>query len=322
MSGFSTQTTEHLIRAELWSRQIKEILLEELQGTKYVDFLTDFPDGELINIPSIGQMEVRDYEEGQAIQYTAMATGNYQFRVTEYKSVATYITDKQKQDSFYSAQLVSSFVPKMTRAMGAAMETDVLAIGVNGQTSGNLNSINGVPHRWVASGTNGIVIPQDFAIAEYALRMAQVPLTNLVAIVHPSTALSLQTMTNIVNVSNNPRWEGVIRDSALTGLKFVLNVYGFDVYTSTFLPEGLAETIDGTAITGGVANLFFSAAGGDVLPYKGLIRQMPRVESSREKNLQRDEYLMTARWGFGFYRPENFVCVISSPSAALAAARS
>ena len=45
MSGFTTTSNEHLIRSELWSRQIKEILLEELQGTKYVDFITDFPDG-------------------------------------------------------------------------------------------------------------------------------------------------------------------------------------------------------------------------------------------------------------------------------------
>ena len=45
MSGFSTSTNEHLIRSELWSRQIKEVFLEDLQGTRYVDFLTDFPDG-------------------------------------------------------------------------------------------------------------------------------------------------------------------------------------------------------------------------------------------------------------------------------------
>ena len=265
-------------------------------------------------------MEVRDYEEGQSVQYAAFTTGNYQFSISEYKSVATYNTDKNKQDSFYSAQLVGAFVPKMTRAIAVAMETDVLAIGPAGQTSSNLNAINGVPHRWVGSGTSNVIAPADFAKAKLALRMAQVPQTNLVAIVHPSTLFTLETMTNIVNVSNNPRWEGVIRDGAISGMKFMFNVFGFDVYTSTFLPEGFSETINGTSVTDGVANLFFSAAGGDTLPFKGLIRQAPRVESSREKNLQRDEYVMTARYGFGFYRPENFVCVLTDPAAAIAAA--
>ena len=319
MSGFSNTTNEHLIRSELWSRQIKEVFLEELQGTRYVDFLTDFPDGELINIPSFGQMEVRDYEEGQSVQYAAFSTGNYQFSISEYKSVATYITDKNKQDSFYSAQLVGAFVPKMTRAIAVAMETDVLAIGPSGQTSGDLNAINGVPHRWVGKGSSNVIAPSDFAKAKLALRMAQVPQTNLVAIVHPSTLFTLETMTNLVNLSNNPRWEGVVRDGAVAGMKFMFNVFGFDVYTSTFLPEGISETIDGTTVTDGAANIFFSAAGGDTLPFKGLIRQAPRVESSREKNLQRDEYVMTARYGFGFYRPENFVCVLTDPAAAIAA---
>ena len=72
MSGFSTTSTDHLIRSQLWSAQIKEALLDELMGMKYVEMITDFPDGSLINIPSIGQMEVRDYAEGQEIVYTAM----------------------------------------------------------------------------------------------------------------------------------------------------------------------------------------------------------------------------------------------------------
>ena len=320
MSGFSTTTNEHLIRSDLWSMQIKELLLEELQGTKYVDFITDFPDGEYIHIPSIGQMEVQDYQEGQAVQYTAMATGDWKFRVSEYKSSGTYITDKMKQDSFYSAQLTSRFVPRMTRAIASSMETDVLAIGVNGQTANNNNAINGASHRWVGHGTNDIIVPADFAAAKYALRMAQVPQTNLVAIVHPSTILTLETMTNLVNLSYNPRWEGVVNEGATSGIHFKFNVFGWDVYSSTFLPEGITETIDGNTVTNGVANIFFSAAGGDILPFKGLIRQAPRVESERNKDLQRDEYIMTARWGFGFYRPENFVTILTDPAAAYAAA--
>ena len=35
----------NLVRSELWSDQIKEILLDRLQGTKYVRWLNGFPDG-------------------------------------------------------------------------------------------------------------------------------------------------------------------------------------------------------------------------------------------------------------------------------------
>ena len=72
MSGFTTGANDHLIRSNLWSNQLKEVLLDELMGTRYVDMITDFPDGDTINIPSIGQAEVADYVEDQQVRYTAM----------------------------------------------------------------------------------------------------------------------------------------------------------------------------------------------------------------------------------------------------------
>lgn len=50
MSGFSTSNNEHLIRSNLWSSQIKEVLEDELFATKYVDWIADFPDGDTVNI--------------------------------------------------------------------------------------------------------------------------------------------------------------------------------------------------------------------------------------------------------------------------------
>ena len=96
------------------------------------------------------------------------------------------------------------------------------------------------------------------------------------------------------------------------------NIYGFDVYTSNYLAKcganqsGAAETID--SVDSGAdarANLFFSASQ-DVLPFVGAWRQMPRVESERNKDFQRDEYLTTARYGLKLYRPENFITVLSA----------
>ena len=310
MAGFATTTNEHLIRSNLWSNQIKDIFEDELLGMNHVDWITDFPDGDTINIPSIGQAEVRDYEEGQAIRYTAMDTGNFTFTINEYKSSATFVYDKYKQDSFYMSRVEQMFVPKQARAISKAMEVDLLSRGPDGQTPSNVNAINGANHRWVGSGTNEVIDVKDFALASYALRKANVPMTNLVAIVDPSVAYKLETSTNLINLTNNPQWEGVIRDGAMSGTKFRFNVFGWDVYTSQNLKQGIAETVAGKSVTTGVANLFFSAAS-EALPIVGHIRQAPRVESKRNIDFQRDEYVTTCRYDFKLFRPENMVVVLT-----------
>jgi len=313
MAGFSASNSEHLIRSNLWSSQIKEVLEDELLGMKYVDMITDFPDGDTINIPSIGQAETYDYEEGQAVRYTGMDTGNFTFSITDYKASGTYITNKMKQDSFYMSRLVSSFVPKQSRAIAVAMESDIMAIGNSGQTASDLNVINGADHRWVGSGTNDVIAITDFAKAKYALQKANVPMSNLVAIVDPSVEYTLSTLSNLTNVSNNPKWEGIVRDGMTTGMRFVMNIYGFDVYMSNYLPSSISETVDSNAVTNGVANYFFSAAP-DVLPFVGSVRQAPKVDSEYNKDLQRDEYVTTCRYGFKLFRPENLVTVITDAS--------
>lgn len=311
MAGHSTSNTEHLIRSQLWSSQIKEVLEDELMGTKYVDMITDFPDGDTLNIPSIGQAEVLNYEEGQAIRYTAMDTGNFTFSIDQYKSSATYITEKMKQDSFYMNRLVSSFVPKQSRAIAKAMEVDIMAIGPNGQTAGDLNNINGAPHRFIGSGTNETIGVKDFAKVRYALQKANVPMTNLVAIVDPSVEYALATQSALINLSDNPRWEGIVRDGVSTGMKFLFNIYGFDVYVSQNLKvNSAAETIGGVTASAGVNNLFFSATP-DVLPFVGSIRQAPKVDSEYNKDFQREEYVTTCRYGFKLFRPENLVTVVT-----------
>lgn len=307
---FSVANDQHLIRSNIWSPMLKEVLEDELLGLRYVKMLEGFPDGTTFNIPSIGQAEVYDYVEGQAVGYTGMDTGNFTFTITDYKASGTYITNQYKQDTFYLNEIVSSFVPKQHRALMKAMEIDILDVGPNGQTASDLNAINGGNHRWVGSGTNEAISPQDFALARYALAKANVPLTNLVAIVDPSVEYTLSTMTNLVNVSNNKAWEGIVRDGMSTGMRFRMNIYGFDVYVCQNLKNSIAETIDGRTTTVGVANLFFSAAP-DVLPFVGAIRQAPKVDSEYNKDLQREEYVTTCRYGFKLYRPENLCVVIT-----------
>lgn len=316
MAGYMTTNTQHLIRSALWSRQLKQLLLDDLMGLRYVKPITEFPDGELINIPSLGEADTKDYAEGMAVRYDRMDTGNFQFSWDQYKYSAHSITEKFKQDSFYASDVLATFAPRQHRAIMEAVETDILASGPAGQTSGNVNTINGAHHRYVATGTGERLTLADVAKAWYSLKKANVPMTNLVAIVDPSTAHTLMTQANVVNLlSPMPKWGELVNKGLVTGMQFQFSLYGFDFYVSNYLPRGLTDSIDagGGALAAGdgVANLFFSAAPGDTLPIIGGFKQTPTVYSEFNKDLQQEEYLTITRYGFKLYRPENLVTIIT-----------
>lgn len=316
MAGMSTANTDVLIRSEVWSEQLKDVLLDELAAMKYVNWI-DFKDGTVLTIPSIGDLDAQDYVEDTAVEYTPMALGEFQFSVNEYKSSATYITTKARQDLHYAAQLEAAFLPKQERAIMVGLESHILKQGQpgtpNGQTAANANQINGADHRWVGQDTlssKQVLGAKDFAKARYSLKKANVPDTNLIAIVDPAFEYYFNTQTGFLNVTYNPQWEGIVRSGIATGMRFVANIYGFDVYMSNYLPTGFSETINTVASgAGATANLFFSADS-TIKPWIGAWRQMPKVDSEYNKDFQREEYVTTARYDAALYRPENFVTVL------------
>lgn len=328
MAGMNTANSEALIRSELWSAQLKDVLLDDLSAQGYVRWLDNFPDGSQLTIPSIGTLDADNYVEDQPVRYQALDTGEFNFSITEYKSAATYITEKNRQDSFYAAELEASFVPKMSRAIKEDLEQFILKLGQpgtpNGQTVANQNLINGAAHRFVGSNvinTKQTIGVADFAKARYALKKANVPDQNLIAIVDPSVEYYINTITNLTNVSNNPRWEGIIGTGIGSGMTFTKNIFGFDVYVSNYLPvcgtnqSGTSETINSVASgANAVCNLFFSATS-DLLPFVGAWRQMPKVDGEYNKDFQREEYVTTCRYGAKLFREENFVVGLNDPSA-------
>lgn len=315
----TTANVTELTRAEVWSSQLKEILRDELMATRYVRILTDFPDGDTFKIPSIGATVVDQYNENTQVNYNPLDLGQFQFTITEYISAGTYITKKAKQDIFYMNELVSKFVPEQERAIMEYWESAVLATPEAGIVANDNATIDGIAHR-IAGGNAGKIEVADFAFALYALKKAKVPQTNLIAIVDPSVEFHINTLTNIVDVSNNPRWEGIVSDGIASGMRFVKNIYGFDVYTSNFLPDVADDALldrNGNAVdfsvNNGKAGYFFSAAA-NVQPLVGAWRQEPEVDFEYNKDFQRDEYVTTARFGTALYRPENMVTVVTDSS--------
>jgi hypothetical protein len=307
-----------LTRSEIWSSQLKEVLQDELQAQGWVNWLSEFPDGDQFTVPSIGESTIRDYTEDTDVVFDAIDTGEFTFSITEYKSSGHYITEKARQDLFYSQQLEAKFVPSQARALGETLETDILALAAGGasggQTASATNQINGVDHRFVGTGTSETLAIADVAKALYSLKKANVPGSSLIAIVDPSVEYELNTLTNIVNMSNNPKWEGIVETGIGSDMRFIKNIFGFDFYVSNYLPTA-NETIGGLTTAAGKANIFFSAASTDIMPFMGAMRQMPKVDADYNMHKQREEYVTTARYGLKVYRPENLVCVLTDTDA-------
>ena len=307
------KVNDHLVRTELWSSELKDILQEQLMGTKYVRMLNGFPDGNTFNIPSVGELPMREVAENTPVTYDSMDTGEFTFSIDRYVEAATFITDKAKQDSYYAQQLIGMFPTKMRRALDENLEGSVFALA-NTQTANNVNEINGADHRFVASGSSNTVLAlDDFAKAKYALDKAQAGGTR-VAIIDPSQEYVFNNLVGAQAFTNNPAFGGIVNGgfvNDVTGMRFIRNIFGFDVYVSNFLATPTDTTIDSVSVPASPVTNIFMSVGGDLTPFVGAYRQMPRVEYERNKDLRRDEYVMNARFGLKLYRPECLVSVIT-----------
>ena len=318
--AMTTANSTLLTRTDIWSTELKEILRDEMQAQRYVRMLEGFPDGNTFHIPSIGQAQVDNYAEDTAVTYRPLDTGEFTFSVDKYLSSATYMTKKAEQDVFYSAELMSRFVPEQERAIMEHFESTTMAAAEAGVAANSAEAIDSIAHR-VAGGNAGVIELEDFAYARYALKKANVPDQAMVAIVDPSVEFQLNTLTNIVGVANNPMFEGLVRDGIATGMRFVANVYGFDVYTSNYLADATDNALnerDGSTAqdfssVNGKVNLFFSASP-TVNPFVGAWRQEPEVDYEYNKDFQRHEFVTTGRYGVKLYRPENMVRVVTNPN--------
>jgi hypothetical protein len=304
----------NLVRAELWSDQLKDVLTDVLQGQRFVNWMTNFPDGSTFTIPSIGEMPMREVSESDAVVYDSLDTGEFQMTIDRYVEAATYITDKAKQDSYYADALIASFLPKMKRAIEENLESSIFALA-NSQTASDPNTINGAAHRFVASGdTNTDLALADFAKAKFALDKALCTGARI-AVIDPSQEYVFNVLVAAQAFSNNPMFEGVVTEgfvNSTTGLRFAKHIYGFDVYVSNFLDTITGtETISTVASPSGAVQNLFMSIGGDETPFKGAWRQMLRVEHERNKDLRRDEYVMNGRYGLKLYRPESLVVILS-----------
>ncbi len=306
--GNNTENSQAIIRGEVWQVQLEEILHENLMGVPFVRQV-EFPDGTQFTMPSIGTPLVRDLPEDTEITFDALDTGEVSITMNAPVVAANSLSQILMEDSLWAAEAIASIPVEQAQAIMERFETDTLGLAMN-QSGGvsNANLINNVAHRKIGTGTNETMAVKDFAFAGYSLQKAKVSRKNLVAIVDPSVGFALETSTQLTNISNNPRWEGIIETGITDNFRFVRNVFGFDVFESNMLPT-MNETIGGLTTTAGKANIFSSLARPSIAPFVLAWRRHPVLVAEWKNGKKRTEIDTTARWGSGLVREENIVVI-------------
>lgn len=328
--GNTNQNSSALRRAEVYSDMILDEIKHGFLPEGMHRDVTDFGDGDTLFITTFGEVVLRDLEEGQDTPIDSIDTGRITLDITKHQGAGAALTDEMKEDSHQAAQFDSIIVPKMLRAIQESYETDLLS-QQSKQTAGNANAINGLAHRYVASGGAGArtMTIEDIIYMKLAFDEAGMPDMGRIMIVDPIVEATINSLTNIVNVSNNPRFEGMIETGFGKQMRFIKNIMGFDIMVSTRLPRlTAAETLDttvagltqapsgsGVAEIGDVVNQAWCVADDSITPIMGAWRRMPTVAGERQESKRRDVFYSSARWGFGLQRPQSIGSIITSKTA-------
>ena len=196
-----------------------------------------------------------------------------------------------------------------TRAIQENFETRFLAVANAGQTDADPNTINGFAHR-IASAEDDNVFSLDHLIAmRLAFQKANAPDDGNVFICDGTVEATLNKLVTITT-DVTPFAAKILEQGMSRGMKFVMNLFGWNIMTSNRLPTGSFG--DGTTtVTTGVANIFMNVLDDQTKPVMLAWRRMPKSEGERNKDRARDEFIVRARYGFGIQRLDTLGVLIT-----------
>lgn len=322
----NTQNTTAFIEAQQYSQFILDNLHDYLLPDGMFRDVSDFGSGTTLNIKNVGTVTLQDAAEDTPLVFNPIDTGNITLTITDYIGDAWKVTDDLREDGSQIDTLMSMRAMESTRALGEHHEGRFLSVANLAQTNANVNLVNGRPHRWVAGGSGGttrVMTLSDFIAMKLAFDKAHAPMGGRIAIVDPVVEATINSLTNLVNVSNNPMFEGMVTEGFARDHKFIRNIFGWDIYTSNFLPvktatEALNASAYGlandTAEVGDVANIFMCVADDSTKPIMHAWRRMPKTEGWREYEERSDKFQVTSRFGFGAQRVDTLGVILTSAS--------
>jgi len=326
MTQLTTNTTA-FIDAQIYSKYILDNLEPFLLPEIFWRDVSDFQSGTTLNVKTVGDVVLQEAAEDVPLIYNPIDTDTITLTITDYVGDAWGVSDDLRQDGSQIDQLMGLRARASTRALAQHHESRFLAKLATIQTNANVNLVNGAPHRWVAGGsggTNRVMTMDDLSYMQFAFDAADVPQEGRVAIVPPVVALALNNLPNIVNVMNNPMFDGIVTSGFQRNHRFVKNIFGWDIWTSTRLPvktatEALNASTYGlandTAEIGDVASVFMCVADDNCKPIMHAWRKMPSVEGWRDHELRQDKFQTLSRFGFGGQRLDTVGVIWTSPTA-------
>ena len=319
-----TSNTTAFVEATQYSQFILDNLHDYLLPEGLYRDVSDFGSGTTLNIKTVGTVTIQDAAEDVPLNFNPIDTGNITLTITDYVGDAWKVSDDLREDGAQIDSLMSMRAMESTRALGENHESRFLAVANAAQTAANVNLVNGRPHRWIGGGsgvTTRVMSMSDLIAMKLAFDKANVPAAGRIAIVDPIVEATLNSLTNIVNVSNNPMFEGIITEGFAKDHKFVRNIFGFDIWTSNFLPlktatealnassYNLANT---TAAIGDVANLFMCVSDDSTKPIMHAWRRAPKTEGWRDNEERADKYQVTSRFGLGAQRVDTLGTILTT----------
>lgn len=302
------------IEAEQYSAFILRNLTDGLLPGQFYRNVTDFGSGNTLHIKTIGTVTIQDGAEDVPFTYSPIESGEVTLTITDYVGDAWYVTDELREDGAQVEALMAARSSESTRAIQEVFETRFLARCNSAQTNANANNVNGFAHRIASAvataGRENTILVDHFVAMKLAFDKANVPVAGRVAIVDPVVGATLDRLVGITS-QTTPFADKILQSGFSREHQFLMNLMGWNIITSNRLPTGSFS--DGTtAVTGAVANIFMSIADDNTKPIMAAWRRMPKVEGERNKDLRRDEFVTSSRFGFGVQRVDTLGVVITS----------
>ena len=298
------------IEAEQYSAFILRNLNDGLLPSTFYRNVSDFGSGSTLHIKTIGAVTVQDGAEEVPFEYTPIESGEVTLTITDYVGDAWYVTDELREDGSQVEALMAARSAESTRAIQEVFESRFLAKAQSLQTNANANAVNGFAHRIASAASGNVMQLADIIKMKLAFDKANVPMSGRVLIVDPVTAATLDGQVSIGR-DVTPFAERILQNGFAREHQYLMNLYGFDIITSNRLPKGTFS--DGTtSVSNAVANIAMCVADDNTKPVMGAWRRMPRVEGERNKDLRRDEFVTSSRWGFGGQRVDTLGVYITS----------
>ena len=230
--------------------------------------------------------------------------------ITDYVGDAWYVTDELREDGAQVEALMAARSSESTRAIQEIFETRFLRKCNTLQTNANANLVNGFAHRISSTAGSNVAALSDIISMKLAFDKANVPTAGRILIVDPVVGATLDGLVSIGR-DVTPFGQKILENGFSRDHQFLMNLYGFDIITSNRLDKGTWS--DGTtSVSSAVANVALCVADDNCKPVMAAWRRMPRVEGARNKDLRRDEFVTSARWGFGGQRVDTLGIYITS----------